>query len=91
MAYPLQDELIKKIFGEGLSSAYELDHNKSLLTYSSDLVTSYAKPLPPNIILLGAMHIEPPKPLPEVRNRSDICFPLFLNIYNVMGNRNNII
>lgn len=65
LAYPLQDQVIREVFGEGLPSAYELDHNKSLLMYSCDPVISFPKPLPPNIVLLGAMHIVPPKPLPQ--------------------------
>lgn len=65
IAYPLSDQVIKKVFGEGLPSAYELDRNKSLLMYSCDPVMSYPKPLPPNVVLVGPMHIVPPKPLPE--------------------------
>lgn len=65
IADPYQNQVIREIFGEGLPSAYELDHNKSLLMYSCDPIMSYPKSLTPNIVQLGALHIVPPKPLPE--------------------------
>ena len=54
------------MFGEGLPSAYELESNKTLLMYSSDIMLGFPQPLTPNIIHLGPLHIGQPKALPKV-------------------------
>lgn len=76
LGYPKLDRITKEIFGEGLPSAYELDHNKTLLIYSSDGILSYPKQLPPNIVQVGPLHIVSPNPLPEV------CFYKYNTNYN---------
>lgn len=63
---PKNDEVIKKGFGDGLPSAYELESNKTLLMYSSDIVLGFSQPLTPNVVQVGPLHIVPAKPLPQV-------------------------
>lgn len=65
---PLQERYLRKYFGEVKHTAEELEYNKSLLIVSSDLATGYPKPVQPNTIYVGPMHITKPKPLPKVSN-----------------------
>lgn len=67
--YPRHNALIRELFGDGLPSSYDLDRNKTLLIYSSDGIFGYPKPLTPNIVQVGPLHIMPPKALPEVSIR----------------------
>lgn len=63
---PKNDQIIKQLFGDGLPSAYELESNKTLFMYSSDIVLGFSQPLTPNVVQVGPLHIMPPKPLPQV-------------------------
>jgi hypothetical protein len=51
----------------------ELLRKTSLLLVNNHFTLNYPKPLMPNIIEVGGMHIEQPKKLPEVRCVTVIC------------------
>ncbi|XP_075222127.1 UDP-glycosyltransferase UGT5-like isoform X2 [Lycorma delicatula] len=61
---PLQESYLRKYFNNVKHTAEELEYNKSLLIISADLASSYPRPVQPNTIYVGPMHIVKPKPLP---------------------------
>lgn len=63
---PIQERLLKENFGVLKYTAEEMEHNKSLLLVACDLATGYPKPVNPNVIYTGALHISTPGKLPEV-------------------------
>ncbi|XP_039293137.1 UDP-glycosyltransferase UGT5 isoform X2 [Nilaparvata lugens] len=62
---PLHEELIQKYFGNARHTAYELEKNISMMIVSADLATGYPRPLHPNTINVGPMHLRKPDPLPQ--------------------------
>lgn len=66
--FPTQQEFLNKYFNSVKRSAKELEYEKSLLIVSTDIATSYPKPVQPNIVYVGPMHLEnKSQPLPKVR------------------------
>ncbi|XP_075220411.1 UDP-glycosyltransferase UGT5-like isoform X2 [Lycorma delicatula] len=61
---PLQENYLRKYFGNVKHTAEELEYNKSLLIVSADFATGYPRPIQPNTVYVGPMHIVKPKPLP---------------------------
>ncbi|RZF47912.1 hypothetical protein LSTR_LSTR008716 [Laodelphax striatellus] len=62
---PLQEIFIKKYFGNVKRTAYELERSISLMIITSDLASSYPKPVHPNTVYVGPTHVEknvPPLP-----------------------------
>ncbi|XP_017069909.2 UDP-glycosyltransferase UGT5 [Drosophila eugracilis] len=62
---PAGNALIRQRFGPGLPSTEDMVKNTSLMLVNQHFSLSGPKPLPPNIIEVGGVHIRPPKPLPE--------------------------
>ncbi|XP_017029531.1 UDP-glycosyltransferase UGT5 [Drosophila kikkawai] len=62
---PAGNALIRQRFGSGLPSTEELVRNTSLMLINQHYSLSGPKPLPPNVIEVGGVHITPPKPLPK--------------------------
>lgn len=64
------DQLMRKHFGEDLPYITEIVRDVSLLLVNTNPVTHTSRPVTPATVLIGGgMHIEPPKPLPEVSIR----------------------
>lgn len=66
---PRQDKIARPFFKdvEGLPHLSELDATSTaLLLVNSHFSISSPKPLMPNIVQVGGLHIKPPKPLPDV-------------------------
>ncbi|XP_075230317.1 UDP-glycosyltransferase UGT5-like [Lycorma delicatula] len=63
--YPKMDAVMKKHFGNDITSSRELEMDNSLLLLSGDLSQSYPMPVQPNTIHVGTLHIKPNKPLPK--------------------------
>ncbi|KAH8412371.1 hypothetical protein KR009_001525 [Drosophila setifemur] len=61
---PAADDLIRQKFGPGLPSTGEMVRNTSLMLVNQHYSFSGPKPLPPNIIEVGGVHIKEAKPLP---------------------------
>ena len=61
------DEMTKKDFPDSRTIA-ELQKETSLAFVNSHPTSSYQRPLPPNVIPIGALHTRPAKPLPQVKN-----------------------
>ncbi|XP_075220408.1 UDP-glycosyltransferase UGT5-like isoform X2 [Lycorma delicatula] len=61
---PIQENYLRKYFGNVKYTAEALEYNKSLLIISADFATSYPRPMQPNTVYVGPMHIIKPKPLP---------------------------
>ncbi|KAF5282560.1 hypothetical protein FQA39_LY04967 [Lamprigera yunnana] len=65
IALPSEMALAKKYFGEDIPSFEEVERNISMLLCNTDSNFEYPLDLPPNIISVGGLHLQPPKPLPE--------------------------
>jgi len=67
---PTQNAVLHKFFNytDNLPSVWELEYKTSLVLLNSHLSFSYPKPLMPNYVQVGGMHVKPPKKLPQVRN-----------------------
>lgn len=61
----LHEELIRKYFGNLKHSAHDFEKNVSMMIVSADLATGYPRPLHPNTIYVGPMHVGEPVPLPQ--------------------------
>ncbi|XP_069697674.1 UDP-glycosyltransferase UGT5-like isoform X2 [Periplaneta americana] len=64
---PGHDAIMKKHFNhlDDLPSLSELEHKTSLLLVNHHFSISYPRPLMPNFVQVGGMHVKPPKPLPK--------------------------
>ncbi|XP_069697675.1 UDP-glycosyltransferase UGT5-like [Periplaneta americana] len=64
---PGQDAIMKKHFNhlDDLPSLSELEYKTSLLLINHHFSISYPRPLMPNFVQVGGMHVKPPKPLPQ--------------------------
>jgi glucuronosyltransferase len=65
---PRQQDLLEKYFSgyAPLPSISDLDSSTSLILVNHHFSISYPRPLVPNIVQVGGMHIKPAKKLPEV-------------------------
>ncbi|XP_068086153.1 UDP-glycosyltransferase UGT5 [Anabrus simplex] len=64
---PQQDAIMRKYFNNSgpIPDIRELERQTSLLLLNSDVSLSYPRPMVPNAVQVGGMHIKPPKKLPE--------------------------
>nr|QBQ34577.1 UDP-glycosyltransferase UGT381B1 [Diaphorina citri] len=60
-----QDEIMERYFGTRGLSGKQLEENKTLLFISTSWLLTYPRPVFPNTILLGPIHLNNPKPLPQ--------------------------
>jgi len=67
---PKQNAVMQKHFNytDNLPPVWELEHKTSLVFVNTHHSLSYPKPLMPNYVQVGGMHVKPPKKLPQVRN-----------------------
>lgn len=67
---PKQDIIARKYFNytSDLPSISELETSTALILLNNHFSLSYPKPLMPNMVQVGGMHIKQPKELPEVKN-----------------------
>jgi hypothetical protein len=67
---PKQNAAMQKYFNytDNLPPVWELEYKTSLVLLNSHFSLSYPKPLVPNYVQVGGMHVKPPKKLPQVRN-----------------------
>ncbi|XP_022230648.1 UDP-glycosyltransferase UGT5 [Drosophila obscura] len=63
-SYSAADALVRQKFGPGLPSTQVMVRNTSLMLLNQHFSLSGPKPLPPNIIEVGGVHLQPAKPLP---------------------------
>ncbi|XP_016953738.1 UDP-glycosyltransferase UGT5 [Drosophila biarmipes] len=66
--YPAQDAIIRKYFGKlmpEVPTVKQLERNISLILLNSYMPLTSARPMAQNMISVGGLHIQPPKPLPE--------------------------
>lgn len=63
--FPEQDRIVKEVLGEGFPSAAEMERNVSLLMHLTFSTVGYPQAVTPNIVHVGATHIQKPKPLPK--------------------------
>ena len=67
---PRQNAALQKYFNytDDLPPLWELEYKTSLVLLNTHHSLSYPKPLMPNYVQVGGMHMKPPKKLPQVRN-----------------------
>ena len=67
---PKQNVAMQKYFNctHNLPPVWELEYKTSLVLLNTHHSLSYPKPLMPNYVQVGGMHVKPPKKLPQVRN-----------------------
>jgi len=67
---PRQNAALHKYFNytDNLPPVWELKYKTSLVLLNTQLSFSYPKPLMPNYVQVGGMHVKQPKKLPQVRN-----------------------
>ncbi|KAI5702583.1 hypothetical protein M8J76_008795 [Diaphorina citri] len=63
--FSAQDALAKKYFGSSCPSTKDMVRNRSLLLSSSMWIFEYTRPVFPNTIHVGPLHIGDTKPLPQ--------------------------
>ncbi|KAM8716696.1 hypothetical protein ACLKA7_003550 [Drosophila subpalustris] len=63
LSVPAGDELLRQRFGPGIPSTSELVKNTSLILINQHFSLSGPRPLPPNVIEVGGVHIVEAKPL----------------------------
>jgi glucuronosyltransferase len=66
---PKQNAAMQKYFNytDNLPPVWELEYKTSLVLLNTHHSLSYPKPLMPNYVQVGGMHVKPPKKLPQVR------------------------
>jgi glucuronosyltransferase len=67
---PRQNAAMHKYFNytDSLPPVWELEYKTSLVLINTHHSLSYPKPLMPNYVQVGGMHVKQPKKLPQVRN-----------------------
>jgi glucuronosyltransferase len=67
---PKQNAVMQKYFNytDNFPPVWELEYKTSLVFLNTHYTLSYPKPLSPNYVQVGGMHVKPPKELPQVRN-----------------------
>lgn len=63
---PQGNEFSKKYLGEDILKEQDMDYRTSLLLSNSHFSFTRPRPLPPNVIEIGGIHITEDKPLPTV-------------------------
>jgi glucuronosyltransferase len=67
---PKQNAAMQEYYNytDNLPSVWELEQKTSLVLLNTHHSLGYPKPLTPNYVQVGGMHVKPPKKLPQVRN-----------------------
>lgn len=63
---PLQDKLMREHFSPDYPYVEDIIKNMSALFVNDHVSTSFVRPAVPNMIGIGGLHVEKPKPLPKV-------------------------
>ncbi|PSN51259.1 hypothetical protein C0J52_11767 [Blattella germanica] len=63
---PQQNEIMQHYLSDGKNfpTIYDLEKNISLLLVNSHFSISFPRPLTPNVVQVGGLHVKPPKKLP---------------------------
>jgi glucuronosyltransferase len=81
---PKQNAVMQNHFNytDNLPPVWELEHKTSLVLVNTHHSLSYPKPLMPNYVQVGGMHVKPPTKLPQVRIVR-IMYKRFLTIQQI--------
>jgi glucuronosyltransferase len=79
---PKQDAIARKYFNytDNLPSISELETSTVLLLVNNHFSLNYPKPLMPNLVQVGGLHIKQPQELPDVRS-GKICLQIIVIYY----------
>lgn len=67
-------ELLNNIYGRDMSHVLEIEKNFSIFLPNYDPVLEYSRPLPPNVIPVGGLHVRRNKTLQKVNNELENTF-----------------
>jgi glucuronosyltransferase len=72
---PRQESIMRQFFNvtDSVPPLLELVRNTSLLLVNSHFSLSYPRPLVPNMVEVGGMHVQPPRKLPQVSQFTAFC------------------
>lgn len=62
-----EDKLLRENYGPNAPTVNELRNNIDLLLVNSHPIFCNNRPVPPNTVYVGPLHLQPLKPIPEVR------------------------
>lgn len=62
--YPIQNKILQKYFPNA-PDVFELQKNIAIVLSNSHESIAYSRPLVPNVIPVGGLHVSKPKPLPD--------------------------
>lgn len=82
---PKQDSIMRQFFNDTdpIPPLSELVRKTSLLLVNNHFSLNYPKPLMPNIIEVGGMHVQPPNKLSQVSQVTAYCDLILLFLYKV--------
>lgn len=63
--YGIFDNIIEQTFGSNVSRSYDLARKADMLLLNTHPAMGFVRPLVPNTVQLGFLHIKPVQPLPE--------------------------
>lgn len=75
-------ELAETIFAEKLPSLEEINKRTALVLVNSHFSLTYARPLPPNVVEVGGIHVRPIRRLPQVLFQISDDYSKLLTYYN---------
>jgi hypothetical protein len=65
---PGQDTIMRRHFNDAdLPSVAEIEYSTSLVLLNSHFSLSYPRPLMPNMVQVGGLHVKPPNKVPQVK------------------------
>jgi hypothetical protein len=72
--YNEDNKILEQRFGKGIPDVFELASQTSLMLVNQHFSLSGPRPLTPQVIEVGGLHIKETKPLPEVTGKTLIFF-----------------
>ena len=63
---PRMETILKEKFNDTSISMLKMEYSTSMLMLNTHFSIGYPRPLLPNVVLVGGMHVKPPKKLPQV-------------------------
>ncbi|XP_071453612.1 UDP-glycosyltransferase UGT5-like [Hetaerina americana] len=65
LIYPKHNAILREVFGDSFPSVQELEKRVALVLLNQHHSILFPRPLVPNLVEVGGMHVKPPKPLPQ--------------------------
>lgn len=69
------DKLLKKNFGPDTPYINDIVYNTSMVFVNGHFTLDGPRPLVPNMVEIGGIHVKEPRPLPAVNHTLPVIFP----------------